>query len=161
MKGLFEAFGIDLKILISQIINFFIVFFVVYKFLINPINGIIEERKKKINEGLKIREDSERLIKKIKNIRKKIIQKAYEKKQMMEEEIEKLRQERIQQVLNEIEELRKDLYNKIEKEKVQLQRKLHKELENESTKLMLKLAEKIFGKEELNEKFILKILKNE
>jgi tRNA A37 threonylcarbamoyladenosine synthetase subunit TsaC/SUA5/YrdC len=84
MEKLLESFGIDYKILIAQIINFSLIFFLLYKFLFNPLKKVIEERKKKIYEGLKKWQESEKLIRRVKkfNVRlnswqRKILEKLW------------------------------------------------------------------------------------
>lgn len=68
-----EKLGIDLKLLISQIINFLVLFFLLSKLLYKPILKLLEERKKKIAQTL---EDSQKLreeLVKIEEDRKKIL----------------------------------------------------------------------------------------
>lgn len=48
-----EVLGIDLKLIIAQIINFAILFFLLRKFLFGPLGGMIEDRSAKIDKGLK------------------------------------------------------------------------------------------------------------
>ena len=48
-----DALGIDLKLLIAQIVNFGILFFLLSKFAYKPIVAMIEERQKKVEQGLK------------------------------------------------------------------------------------------------------------
>jgi F-type H+-transporting ATPase subunit b len=50
---LFQALGLDLKILAAQLLNFAILFFVIYRFGFKPIMSFIEERKEKIDKGVK------------------------------------------------------------------------------------------------------------
>lgn len=47
------SLGIDLKLLIAQIVNFGILLFVLSKFLYKPLVKILDERKDKIAQGLK------------------------------------------------------------------------------------------------------------
>ncbi|GIW65460.1 MAG: hypothetical protein KatS3mg096_511 [Candidatus Parcubacteria bacterium] len=161
MDQLLKAFGIDFKILIFQVINFFIVFFIIYKFFAKPLGQIIEERRKNIQEGLKLREEAERLLLKIKYLKKKNLTRILEEKRQAKEEVEKFKKERIAEILNEIEELRKKMIAEMEEDKMKKQEAFHQQLKNDIPKVMLKLAEKIFGKQELNEKFILNILNND
>jgi len=49
---LFNALGINLKILIAQFINFAIFFFVLYKFAYKPMLKFLDDRKQKIEQGL-------------------------------------------------------------------------------------------------------------
>ena len=47
-----ESLGIDLKLIIIQIINFGLLLFLLTKFLYKPILRLLDERKKKIEESL-------------------------------------------------------------------------------------------------------------
>lgn len=51
-----EALGINLKLLLAQVINFSILLFVLNKLLYKPITSMLDERRNKIEKGL---EDSE------------------------------------------------------------------------------------------------------
>ncbi len=52
MDSLIETFHIDVRLLIAQLINFAIVFFVLYFFAVKPLIKIMQERTKKIEKGL-------------------------------------------------------------------------------------------------------------
>lgn len=52
MEALLEALGIDWKLLIAQGVNFFILLVALRYFLYKPLVGIMEERRKRIEEGL-------------------------------------------------------------------------------------------------------------
>jgi F-type H+-transporting ATPase subunit b len=51
--GLAEKFGIEPKYVVMQVISFLILFGVLYKFAIKPTIATMEERNKKIDDGLK------------------------------------------------------------------------------------------------------------
>jgi F0F1-type ATP synthase membrane subunit b/b' len=95
MNELLSAFGIDYKILLAQILNFFLIFFIIYKFLLQPLNKVIQERRNKILEGLKIREESKRLIRRIKKLRDTILKKAYQEKEKILFEAEEIKKAKI------------------------------------------------------------------
>ena len=52
MESLIETFHIDTKLLLAQIINFGIVFAVLYFFALKPLLGVMRERTKKIERSL-------------------------------------------------------------------------------------------------------------
>lgn len=68
-----DKLGINIQFLVSQIINFLILFFLFSKFLYKPIVKLLEERKKKIAQTL---EDSARL-------REELIKVEEEKKKVL------------------------------------------------------------------------------
>jgi len=53
MEELISTFHIDLKLLIAQMINFGIVFVVLYLFALKPLMKLMNERSEKIEKGLK------------------------------------------------------------------------------------------------------------
>lgn len=53
-----ESLGIDLKLIIAQLINFGILFFLLSKFAYKPIMNMLDERQKKIEQGLADAESS-------------------------------------------------------------------------------------------------------
>ncbi len=52
MDTLIETFHLDFKMLIAQMVNFAIVFFVLHRYAFKPLLGTIDERNKKIEKGL-------------------------------------------------------------------------------------------------------------
>lgn len=52
MDSLIEIFKIDWKIIVAQMINFGIVFFVLYRYAIKPLGKIMDEREHTIKKGL-------------------------------------------------------------------------------------------------------------
>jgi ATP synthase F0 subunit b len=158
MEGLFSAFGIDYKILIAQILNFFLIFFVIYKFLLPPLNKIIQERQNKILEGLKLREESKRLIKKIKKLRDSILKKAYQEKEKILTEAEEMKKQKLGELMKEISDLREKMLLELNKEKELLEQKFYSELNERLPEILLQVSKKVFGDEKLNEKFIKKML---
>lgn len=58
MEVIFSTFGIDVKLIVVQIINFGLLMAVLGYFLYNPILRILNEREAKITQGLKDAEDA-------------------------------------------------------------------------------------------------------
>lgn len=74
--GLFEALGLDIRVLLAQFINFAILIFVLYRFLYTPLFTMMDKRKKTIEEGVKRAEESEQVLVKVKNEAEEIILQA-------------------------------------------------------------------------------------
>jgi F-type H+-transporting ATPase subunit b len=154
MNELFSAFGIDYKILIAQILNFSLIFIVIYKFLLQPLNKVIQERQNKILEGLKIREESKKLIKRIKKLRAKILEKAYQEKEKILFEAEEIKKQKLEKLIEEISDLRKKMLLDLNKEKELLEEKFHNELNERLPEILLQISKKVFSHRELNKEFI-------
>jgi len=72
-----EALGIDIKLLIAQIVNFGILFFLLSKFLYKPITGMLDERRKKVEQSLKDSDAATLQLEKAQSEAEKIREKAY------------------------------------------------------------------------------------
>lgn len=71
-----NQFGINPLLLLAQVVNFFLLLFILKKFLYKPILKVLEERKKKIEESLKNAEEIEKRLLEIGQLQEKEIQKA-------------------------------------------------------------------------------------
>ncbi|MBI5456651.1 F0F1 ATP synthase subunit B [Candidatus Kaiserbacteria bacterium] len=60
MTELFAAFGINWKLLLIQALNFGILLVILWKYLYTPVLKIIEDRKKKIEEGVQNADEAAR-----------------------------------------------------------------------------------------------------
>lgn len=60
MSELFAAFGLDIKLLLIQALNFAILLLVLWKFLYTPVLKMIDERREKVAEGVKKAEAADR-----------------------------------------------------------------------------------------------------
>lgn len=60
MSELIKQFGIDWRLLVAQAVNFGILFFVLWRFAYRPMLQVFSERRKKIQEGMLMREEAER-----------------------------------------------------------------------------------------------------
>ncbi len=74
-----DAFAINAKILIAQIINFSIILIVLWKFAYKPILAMFDERKNKIAKGLQDAEMAENALAESELKAKKIEDEAYQK----------------------------------------------------------------------------------
>jgi len=73
-----EALGIDLKLLIAQAVNFIIVMLVLWKFAYNPILAMLDERRKKVEQGITDSEKASKSLGKAEIEAGKIREKAYQ-----------------------------------------------------------------------------------
>lgn len=60
MSELFAAFGINWKLLLIQAFNFGILLLILWRYLYTPVLKIIDERKKKIEEGIQNADEAAR-----------------------------------------------------------------------------------------------------
>lgn len=70
-----QGFGINLKLLFAQLVNFAILFFIFKKWLLKPIWEILEKRKNIIEDGIKKSQEIEQKLLKIEELKKKEMEK--------------------------------------------------------------------------------------
>ena len=99
MDSLIETFHIDIKIIIAQIINFGIVFFILYYFILKPLLKVMKERSEKIQNGLKFSEQMERDMKEIQEKKEGILSEAQKKADIEFENSKKIAEERKRKML--------------------------------------------------------------
>lgn len=143
---LLSKLGIDWRLLIAQLINFLILVFILYKFLYKPVLGLLENRKEKIEKGLR---DAERLgveLEKTKELQAEEIKKAKQEARGIVEEAEKralLAAEGTKTTTKaEVEKLITAAKNQIIGEK----EKMMNEIRKEAAVLVVAAAEKVVGK---------------
>lgn len=75
---LINALGLNVKILIAQLINFAILFFILYRFAYKPILAILHERQERIEKGIKDSESASKKLEEISRQEKKVLSDARE-----------------------------------------------------------------------------------
>jgi F-type H+-transporting ATPase subunit b len=76
MSDLFHNLGIDWRFLIAQLVNFTILFFVLKKFLYRPIIGVLEKRRREIEETDKKTREIREIFQRAENERNEILKEA-------------------------------------------------------------------------------------
>ena len=76
MSELFSNLGIDWRLLLAQGINFLLVLYLLNRFVFKSIIRYLEERRKKIEEGLELTEKANREIQRIDEARHRELEKA-------------------------------------------------------------------------------------
>ncbi|MDO8663543.1 MAG: F0F1 ATP synthase subunit B [Candidatus Wildermuthbacteria bacterium] len=143
------ALGIDWKILIGQLINFAILFFLLKKFAYKPFLDVLEKRRVKIEEGINNSKEAEMSLGKIRGERKDILEKGEKEARDMIIKAEATAALRAGEILALAEEEKKKMaeLSKREIEKELAEQKNNREKEIIETTLLL--AEK-FLKEKIN-----------
>ena len=71
-----EALGLDVKLLLAQVVNFLLLWFILSRFLYKPILKMLDDRKKKIKDGLDTAAKIEKKLEDIQEKEKEIIKAA-------------------------------------------------------------------------------------
>lgn len=89
-----EALGINLKFLLIQLANFILFYFLFTKFLLTPVKKMLDERKKRIAEGLEAAEKAKEELVKVEELKVEAKKKAKaEEKTVLDEAREKAEKE--------------------------------------------------------------------
>ncbi len=73
---IFESFGINWILLVAQIVNFLVIFYLVKRFALKPILKLLKDRENTIKEGLRQAEESQRLLEQANEKERTILKKA-------------------------------------------------------------------------------------
>ncbi|MDD3711376.1 MAG: F0F1 ATP synthase subunit B [Patescibacteria group bacterium] len=160
---LFDALGINGKILLAQFINFAVLVFVLWRFAYKPILKFLEDRRKKIEKGV---ENSELAITKLEEIAEKekevIIEAKKEALNLINEakdNAEKRGQELIKKAQEEASLVMLKEKEKLNQEKIEM----FKEMKNNLSELVILAVEKVIEDKmdsEKDKEIIKKALKN-
>lgn len=141
-----EQLGVDVKILIAQILNFGIILFILKKFAYTPVLAMIDRRKKQIEEGLMLKDSMEKRLEEIQVERKKVLDEARKEGQRMIKEAiteaKKRAQETVDDEKKKIADDRKRMLEEIELE----QAKMVKHAKKQALQYAVLISEKILDK---------------
>ena len=130
MNEFLNQFGIDWKLFLSQLVNFFLILAVLRFFVYNPVLKIIKERNKRIKEGLDKAQEADVRLQEIDHIGKEKIREA-ETKSM-------------------------DIIHNTEKRAKILEQDLHKKIEENQIKMEKELQQNFQKQQEQTEGLVLK-----
>jgi F-type H+-transporting ATPase subunit b len=152
---LLDTFGVDIKIVLAQLVSFSVFFWVLYRYGITPTLTMLEKRKNKIAKELSeakrakeavslAEEEKETILRKAKKEAAKIIEEGRERSKKFEERATNQAKEDAVRIIEETKE-----------EILQEKEKMLKEVKKSLSNLVLKTTEKILGNEiseEINNK---------
>lgn len=105
MGELMQKLGIDWRLLLAQLVNFLILFFLLKKLLYKPVLDLLEQRRRKIAEGMRDADAAKERLVGIELERKQILHQTDAERQRMLEaaamDVEELRRQRLQAVATE------------------------------------------------------------
>ena len=152
MENLIETFHIDIKLLIAQVINFAIVFAVLYFFALKPLMKVMRERTKKIEKSVDdAKKIEEKLVKSEEEYNKQIVHAKKEANIILEktsQQAEERKKETITKAKEEIGQIINQEKANIQTEKA----KTLKEIKREVADLVVASVEKVLEKRLDNKK---------
>ena len=164
MDSLIETFHIDIKLIIAQIINFGIVFLVLYYLILKPLLRIMKEREGKIQDGLKFSEQVERDVKEIQEKRSSILAEAKVKADMEIAEAKKIAEVKGAEILDKAQKQAQEIVMIAKVQGDDERQKIVDKSKQEVLHLAFAVATRVLGKKigekedkELTQKFIKEI----
>jgi F-type H+-transporting ATPase subunit b len=161
---IFTAFGLDIRILIAQLVNFGILFFLLWKFGYKPMLKLLEDRKNKIESGLENAARAEEKLKEIGEEEKKVLVEAKKEAAKILDDArlmaEESRKKNIEKTKEEIGQLINQEKENMRQEKAEILKSINHEVADLVTAAVEKvMAEKMTGAkdEELIKKAIGKL----
>lgn len=157
-----EGLGINWNLLVAEIVNFFILLLLLKKFLYKPLLSMLEERRIKIEEGIKKSEEAEISLQKIRALGEEIKEKGEQKAKDVMAIAEKRSQEKAKTILAGADEEKTRIIAAAKVAAEQEKAAAREQQGKEAINLAFILAEKVL-KEEMNKekdkKFIEKLAK--
>ncbi|TAJ14386.1 ATP synthase F0 subunit B [Patescibacteria group bacterium] len=145
MGELFSTFGLDVRLLVIQSVNFGITLLVLWYFLYRPLLKIMAERKEKIAKGVQDAEEAERTRKSTEDARSGILTSAeQEAANLMDRAVGEGKDERAK-IVKMAQERSDALVADARAEALELQRKALQDSEKEVTRMAILAAEKILS----------------
>jgi len=138
-----EKIGIDWKIFLGQIINFVILLYLLKRFVYNPFLSLLEERRRKIKEGIENSQRAEEKMEEIKKLREEILENAQKRAIQIVEKAEERGKEKLEEIILEGEKERERRIKEAIKEANEKKKEAQKEIKREAIGIGLALAEEI------------------
>ncbi len=140
-----EALGIDLKYLLIQIANIALFYFLFTRFLLKPILKIMDERKRKITEGIENAEKAKEELSKIEEMKVDLKKRAKgeEKKLLEEAKIEAQKQTDL--AISEAKSKAAKIISEANIAAKNVEKEMIKKFEDNQLKIIDRLIEKVFS----------------
>jgi F-type H+-transporting ATPase subunit b len=144
---LFQALGLDIRILLAQFINFSVLVFVLYRFAYRPIFDVLEERRLKIEQGIRQSEEAEKELQNAKEKSKEILREAKKEAKMIVEDAQHKAQKRKEEVVKEAREEVKAMIAQHKKELLREKANLLEEIKRDVAHLIVRSVKTIMYKD--------------
>lgn len=142
-----STLGIDVKLIIAQVVSFLILFFILKKLVYKPVLGLLEKRRQMIEKGVEDSKKIEERLTALEEEKGKVLSEASDKAMAV---IEKARQEGEQERQKALAAAKKEISSLAERYRSQLKSEkdqMSEELKAEMADLIVNSCEKILRKE--------------
>lgn len=146
MQELFENLGIDWKLLLAQAVNFLLVLWVLNRFVFRKLLSLLEERRKKIEQGLELRDRAEKEVAQIGNARHRALQEIKKEAEVVLSHTRDLARQKEQKLLQAAREQQDAILLKAREQGEKDKEDMLKEAQQEIRMRALLLAEQALGR---------------
>ncbi len=146
-ENILQQFGVEAPFLISQIISFSVVAFVLYRFAFKPVLATLDERQEKIASGLQYAEDMKAKLADAETHHKEAVQKASIEAAGIVEDARKIADEKISKSTQEAVKQAEDVIKKAEKQIEMDRKQMIEEARSEIARLVVATAGKVLSKD--------------
>ncbi len=154
-----DTFGINWKVLIGQIINLVILFFLLQRFAFKPFLKVLSERREKIEKGVKLAEESKEKIKLAEEEKAKILKEGEEKARQILKESERRGKQKEKEILATAEAQKVKILEQAQQIAQEEIEKRKREFFQKNLELVLAVSEKIL-KEKIDSKKDKEVIEN-
>ena len=140
---LLDALGLNLKVLLAQLINFAILLFILWKFGYRPILNILAKRREKVSQGVKDAQAAEEKLNAAREKEKEVISQAKKEALVILEEAKRKAEEKKRVILDKAKEEIGEVIN-LEKQKIQQEKaETLKSIKADVSQLVILAVEKV------------------
>jgi F-type H+-transporting ATPase subunit b len=153
MEKFIHEFGIDWRLLLAQLVNFAVLVFILSKFAYKPILNALENRRKKIEEGIAYSEKAKAELENIETLKEESIRESEKKSLLIIKQAENSAQKTRGEILSEADKEREKIIisgqKLLSEEKLKLEKGFYQEAVTVVSSALGKvLSKKDFSKEE-------------
>lgn len=146
MKELFENLGVDWKLLFAQAVNFFFVLWLLNRFVFRKLLSLLEERRKRIEQGLEFRDRAEKEVAQIGNARHRALQEMKKEAEIVLSQTRNLARQKEQELLKAAKEQQDAILLKAREQGEKDKEDMLREAQQEIRMRALFLAEQALGR---------------
>ena len=152
MESLISTFHVDVKLLVAQLVNFAIVFFVLYFFAFKPLVKVMTDRSAKIDKSLQDADAIEKRLSLTEKEREEILAAAKKQANLIIEEADKRGEKRKGELLAKAKEEIGQVINNEKAKLVSEKAETLKEIKKEVAELVILTAEKLLNEKMTSDK---------
>lgn len=142
---LFQALGLDIKILVAQLVNFAVLLFVLHRFGYKPMQKFLADRAEKIEKGIQTAEEAKKKLAEMEEKERQVLIEARKEAQKIISKAEEVARKNAQDIVAASKEQAETMKSNTEKQLELEKNKIMSEVKMEIAGLVVAATEKILG----------------